>query len=332
MEKGSKILLTGATGFTGSYVLRKLVADGMQVRAIARESSNITPFEDLEVDWFRGDVFDADVIREATKNIDYIFHIAAAFREAKVADDYYRKVHVDSTKLLARAASEQPNFKRFIHTSTIGVHSHIANPPANEDYPFNPDDIYQRTKAEAELWIRKYSEEYDLPLVVVRPAGIFGPGDKRLLKLFKFAKKGKCLLLNKHDTLYHLIHVEDLADFHLLCATHPEALGDTFICGNKVNTSVREIVDCVQKYMKYKPVRYFSLPAAPLFILGDVCEFLFKPFGVEPPIYRRRVAFFTKDRSFDTSKMQKKLGFLPKRDNKTGIEETAEWYKNKGWL
>ena len=151
IPSGTKVLVTGATGFTGSVLVRKLVNAGLHVTAIARPSSNIEPLQDLNIHWIRGDVFDEETINKAVTDISYIFHVAAAYREAKISDETYYNVHVKSTQLIAKKAMELPNFKRFVHVSTVGVHSHIADPPADEEYRFKPDDVYQKTKAEAEL-------------------------------------------------------------------------------------------------------------------------------------------------------------------------------------
>ncbi|MDR9403718.1 MAG: NAD-dependent epimerase/dehydratase family protein, partial [Halothece sp. Uz-M2-17] len=151
---GSRALVTGATGFTGSLLVKKLVQQGVKVSAIARKTSNLKAFEDLPIHWLQGDVFDPDLIKEAVKDINYIFHMSTPFREAKSADVIYHNVHVLSTQQLAKAALQQPSFKRFIHVSTIGIHGHIENPPGDENSPFKPGDVYQETKLEGEIWIR----------------------------------------------------------------------------------------------------------------------------------------------------------------------------------
>lgn len=331
MAEASLVLVTGATGFTGKVLLRKLAEGGMKVRAIVRESSDLTPLSDLQVDWYRGDVFDQDVVGRASEGVEYIFHIAAAFREAKLRDSDYWNVHVQSTRLLAKSALESPVFKRLIHVSTVGVHSHIENPPADEEYPIRPGDIYQETKAEAELWLRKFAAEHELPYTVLRPAAIYGPADKRLLKVFRMATWRYFPILGSGKCLYHLIHVEDLTDIMIRAAVHPDALGEVFICGNPEPIILEEMGRIVadELGLNFKVLR---LPAWPFFVAGHICQFVCRPLGIEPPIYPRRVAFFTKDRSFDTTKLQERLGYQVRYKNEEGIRETARAYVAKGWL
>ena len=125
IPQGTSVLVTGATGFTGAKLTRRLVEDGLRVRAIARETSSIDELQDLDIEWLRGDVYDAALIEEAMQGVEYVFHLAACFRDPRAAPDEYRRVHVDSTELLARQAIRNPDFKRLIHTSTMGVHGHI---------------------------------------------------------------------------------------------------------------------------------------------------------------------------------------------------------------
>ena len=218
IPRGTRVLVTGATGFTGSVLTRKLVQAGLQVRAIARPSSCTDALKDLDVRWYRGDVFDPETVRQAGEGADYVFHVAAAYREAKSSDEIYEKVHITSTQLLARAALANKNFKRFIHVSTVGVHGHIDRPPADENYPFHPGDVYQKTKAAAERWLREFAAANPLPFTVIRPAAIYGPGDRRLLKVFKMAARGWLLVLGYGKCLYHLIYVEESDE-------HPDSSG-----------------------------------------------------------------------------------------------------------
>ena len=325
------VLVTGGTGVTGRHLVRKLCELGCRVRVFARPSSNRSVLAGQCVEWVEGNVFDERAVQTATKGVSYIFHLAGAYREAKVTDEHQRLVHVRSTQLLAQAGAQNPEFKRFVHVSTVGVLGHIARPPANETTAYNPGDSYQRTKAEGERWLMEFAATGRLPFVVVRPAAIHGPGDRRLLKVFRMAKLPIVPLVGFTKGLYHLIHVEDLVDFMILAAHHPKALGELFICGNPVSTTIREVIETVGAHLGRVP-RFVRVPAWPLVLAGAACERICRPLNIEPPLHRRRVAFFTKDRAFDTSKMRRLTGFECKYCNSTGLLATADWYRRHGWL
>ena len=175
------VLVTGATGFTGRALTRKLVAAGARLRIIARKTSDLGDLADQDIQVFRGEVYDEELIHEATRGVHYIFHVAAAFRETHPDEEGYRRVHLYSTQALARSVVDQPQFRRFLHVSTVGVYGHIEGGPASEDYRFSPGDPYQRTKLEGETWLAQFGNENGLPYSIIRPAPIFGPGDMRLL-------------------------------------------------------------------------------------------------------------------------------------------------------
>ncbi len=330
MGPGTIVLVTGATGFTGSVLTRKLVERGVTVRAIARGEPPAA-LRALPVQWFTGQVYDPEVVKAACEGVQFVFHVAAAYRAAGVADEVYELVHVTSTKLLVEAAARQPGFRRFVHVSTVGVHGHIDDPPADETYRFAPGDLYQNTKAEAERWLREHAPRFNLPCTVIRPAAIMGADDTRLLKVFKLATKPVFPMLGYGKCLYHLIHVEDLTDAMLVAAEHPAAVGEAFIVGNTEPIRLEDMGRIIARTLgcAFRPVR---IPAWPFFLAAGVCEAVCKPLGLEPPLHRRRVAFFTKDRAFNTAKLRDRLGFTPRYSNEAGIVETAKAYAAKGWL
>ena len=328
---GTRVLVTGATGFTGAVLTRKLALAGLRVQAIARSSSSTDALRDLDIRWFRGEVFDPETVRQACEDAEYVFHLAAAYREAKSSDEMYRKVHLESTQLLAHAAIAGKDFKRFVHVSTVGVHGHVERPPADESCAFDPGDVYQKTKADAELWLRHFAAEHKLPFTVIRPCAIYGPGDRRLLKLFRMAARGWMPVLGRGKCLYHLIHVEDLTNIILLSATHPAVLNEVIIAGDRDPVSLMQMSEIIANHFGRR-LRVVRLPAWPFFVLAAMCEAACRPLGVEPPLYRRRVAFYTKDRAFDTRKMREKLGYQYVYTNESGLRQTAQWYRDQGWI
>jgi nucleoside-diphosphate-sugar epimerase len=238
---------------------------------------------------------------------------------------------VESTQLLVDAARRNSNFKRFIHISTIGVHGHVEDPGADETYRFAPKDEYQRTKAIADKWLSETATDTGFPFTTIRPAAIYGPGDRRLLKLFKMARYKYFPLLGNGECHYHLIHVHDLVNSLILAATEPRAQGEIFIVGNERPIPVAEIVQIAARILgrKTKAVR---LPVWPFFLAADICEAICRPFKIEPPIYRRRVAFYTNDRKFNTAKLRNTLGYRPRFSNESGIAHTVNWYLDNRWL
>ncbi len=289
LAKGSRVLVTGATGYTGQVLVKKLLDTGATIRAIARNSSDLTPLADLDVEWIRGEVYDLDCIQEAMSGIQYVFHLAAAFREAKSSRQDYLNVHVRSTELLCEEAIKQPDFQRLVHVSTVGVHGHIAAPPGDENSHFAPGDSYQETKAEAETQLVAFAAEHTLPYSIIRPCVIYGPGEKRLLKLFRMATKPYFPILGKGKCWYHLVHVEDLVGAMMLAAVEEKALGQAFLAGADEAIKLEDMAKIIARTYNNR-LKILRLPITPFFILGDLCELLCKPFRIEPPINRSRLS------------------------------------------
>lgn len=329
--RGHLCLVTGATGFTGARLCRRLHALGARVRAVARATSNTALLQDVPIEWIRGEVYEAETIARAAPGVAYAFHLAAAYRTAAREDDYYVRVHVESTRRLAETLHAVEGFARFVHVSTIGVHGHIDRPPADETAPYDPGDIYQSTKADAEQWLRAYGAAHAFPYTIVRPSAIYGPGDRRLLKMFQMAARGVFLALGRRDTLYHLIHVDDLVEIICLAAVHPAALGEVFIAGNPAPQPMSRIVAIIGAALGRR-VRVVRLPVAPVWGLARACEAVCRPLRIEPPLYRRRVAFYTKDRAFDTRKLRERLGYACRHTDEEGLAATALWYRREGWI
>lgn len=328
---GITVLITGATGFTGVHLTRRLVASGAKVRAIARPTSDREALRDLPVAWFIGDVFDPALIEQAMRGVQYVFHIATLYRSPSADENQHRLVHVESTKLLAAEALKQPDFKRFVHVSTVGVHGHIEHPPADENAPFAPGDEYQRTKAEAERWLVDFAAKHKLDYTIIRPCAIYGPGDRRLLKLFRMARRRWCPILGNKPCLYHLIHVDDLADIMIRAAVHPAASGEAFIAGDPAPVPLDQLLGIMADAQGRK-TSIIRLPMAPFWAAAIACEALCKPLGINPPIYRRRLKFFTNDRAFDTRKLRERLEYACRHAPVDGLRETARWYQKQGWL
>jgi nucleoside-diphosphate-sugar epimerase len=166
---------------------------------------------------------------------------------------------------------------------------------------------------------------------VVRPVGVYGPGDTRFLKLFKFINNGKFRMIGNGKVLYHLTFVEDLVEGFVLAGESDKANNEIFTIGGEGYLTLNELVEKISKILD-KPVSKTSIPVWPVWIGAVLCEIICKPFGISPPLFRRRIDFFTKDRAFDISKAKTLLGYNPKIDLEEGLQKTAVWYRKNNLL
>lgn len=329
-----RVLVTGATGFTGGHLAQYLSTRGDEVRALVRPKSrarfDASPLRSSGVVASEGDLGDRASLQRAVEGIDVVYHIAATYREAGQPDSAYREINVQGTRHLLEAA-KAAGVRRLVHCSTGGVHGHIAAPPATEDAPFNPGDVYQDTKLEAEHLAREFGTSSGLDVVVARPIGIYGPGDTRFLRMFRGLARGRFPMIGSGRAYYHLTFIDDLVEGFRLCGTVPAAAGRTYILAGPRYTTLEELVALVAKELTVRPPR-MHLPVWPFWTAGVLCEMICVPLGIEPPIYRRRVDFYTKSRAFDTTRARTELGFVAKIDLGEGIRRAADWYRAEGLL
>jgi nucleoside-diphosphate-sugar epimerase len=325
-----KVLVTGSTGFTGKRLTEILLQKGYDVRVIIRDRSRFKIPENDKVEIVVGDLNNMSDVDNAVKDIQLIFHVAALYRTAGAEPQEYWDTHVKATENLLNSAHRN-GVKKFIHTSTVGIHGHIEDPPADENYRFKPGDIYQLTKLEGEKKAKEFHDKTGLPLVIIRPSAIYGPGDMRLLKLFKIASKKYSIILGSGEIFYHMVYVDDLANGFILAAESNISNGEAFIIGGDGYISLNNMIALISQILK-KESKIIHLPVRPFQILGSLCEKVCIPLGINPPIYRRRVDFFTKSRAFDISKAKKMLGYSPNVTLEEGLKRTAEWYRSEGLI
>ncbi len=325
-----RALVTGANGFTGSYMVKNLLGKGYTVRALVRKTSNLDLLKNLNVEYVYADLAKDEITKDIMQDVDVVYHVGAAFRTEGVPKSYFWDVNVEGTRKLLEAAKEA-DIKKFVHCSTVGVQGDIKNPPAKETHPYNPGDYYQESKLDGEKLALKFFKEKGLKGTVVRPVGIYGPGDTRFLKLFKFINNGKFRMIGSGNVLYHLTFVEDLVEGFRLAGESEKANNEIFTIGGNNYLTLSELVEKIAKVLD-KPVPKSSIPVWPVWIAGALCELVCKPLGISPPIYRRRIDFFIKDRAFDISKAKEILGYNPKIDLDEGLKRTAEWYKKNNLL
>ena len=325
-----RALVTGATGYTGGSLCRRLVREGWKVKGLVLPGLDASGLEKQGVQVVVGDLRKKETLTPAVDGVDVVYHIAAVYREENVPKQLFWDVNVDGTKNVLKVALEA-GVKRFVHCSTVGVQGEIKNPPASEEAPYNPGDYYQESKMEGELLALDFFRREGLPGVVFRPVGIYGPGDMRFLKLFRYIYSGKFRMFGSGEVLYHLTYIDDLIDGILLVGEVPGIEGEVFTLAGGEYTTLNVLVQAIADVLGVS-LSQRHYPVWPLWTAGFLCELLCRPFRIQPPVYRRRVDFFIKDRAFDIQKAKNRLGYKPKIDLKTGLRRTAEWYKKNDLL
>jgi nucleoside-diphosphate-sugar epimerase len=321
-------LVTGATGFTGSHLVRALVADGERVRVLVRSSARARESLPSEVELLEGDLAAPATAALAMRGVRTAYHLAAVYREARHDAAEYQRVNVEASRRLLDAAVAC-GVGRFVHCSTVGVLGHIATPPGDERTPYGPGDVYQESKCQGERLALSYRDR--LPLAVARPTAIYGPGDTRLLKMFRMVARRRFPLIGGGENYYHMVYVDDLVRGLRLLGTHPAAAGEIFVLGGERYLKLRELTALIAQAAGV-PAPRLRLPARPFQIAGSICERLCVPLGIEPPIHRRRIDFYTKSRAFTIEKARRLLGYRPEVDLEQGIRKTLDWYVAQGYI
>jgi dihydroflavonol-4-reductase len=328
-----RVLVTGATGFTGGALVRYLAGRGDRVRALIRNGSSEAVRQGLTaagIELVEGDLRDAASLDRACDGVEVVYNIAAIYRRAGLPVDEYRAVNARAVRTLFLAA-RHGGVRRVVHCSTVGVHGDVEHPPANEDAPLRPGDVYQETKLEGEQIARDGARETGVEAVIARPTGIYGRGDRRLLKLFRGVVRRRFVTLGRGQIFYHLTYIDDLVEGFRLCGEVPTAAGRTYILAGGEVTTLDVLIGLIAAEAGV-PKPSLHLPVWPFWTAGAICEAICTPFGIEPPIYRRRVDFFTKSRAFDISRARAQLGYRPQVTLREGIRRTLEWYRKAGWL
>lgn len=314
------VVVTGAAGFIGTHLTRALAERGLEVRAV--DLAPEPPVAGLHgVRYFREDIRDTDALRPLLQGADTVFHLASAHLQVTADDAHYRAVNVGAAERLVRASADA-GVRRFVHTGTVGIYGHVADPPAREDAPTAPGNIYERTKLEGDVAVRGAAAATGLDLIVIRPAWVYGPGCPRMAKLLRGLESGRFLYVGEGRNLRHPVYVDDAVDaFLLAAAAPPELAGRVYLVAGPRYMELRELVETCARVLGV-PTPRKRLPRFAVAGLGRVAELVWGLAGREPPISRRSLLFFENDNAFDISAARRDLGFDPRVELEEGVRRT----------
>src|SRR5688572_30682860 len=260
-----KVLVTGGTGFTGTALVRRLLAAGHEVVALDNKPGLASDaLRTMGAQVHIGSVTDPAAVAACMEGVEFVFHLAAAFRELNVPESLYDEVNVEGTRNVVDAA-HRAGVKKVIYCSTCGVHGNVERPPANEDAPIAPADYYQRTKYEGELVAREYAAK-GMQTVILRPAAIYGPGDpERFFMIFRRVARGSFPMFGSGKTFYHPLYIDNLVDAFMLSMEDGRGVGGTYLIADEEYYPIEEIVRQVGEALGV-PVKIRRFPITPLVV------------------------------------------------------------------
>ena len=317
------VLITGAGGFIGSHLVDSQLEQGHDVRALdlhldllMHQSAN------PHLEAIRGDITDEEQLKVFVAGVEVIYHLASAHLDVSLSDDHYRRVNVGGTLSLLEAA-RQAGVKRFVHCSSVGVIGDVENPPADETAACHPTNIYEQTKLEGEIAALEYSHRTGFPVVVARPAWVYGPRCPRTAKLMRTISKGRFPFFGEGNNMRHPVYISDAVKGLELCASAEGANGEVFIIAGEKGVPVYELVEVISPELGVNPPK-LPLPITLGLLGGYSLEVVFKLIGKAPPFSRRSVDFFLKHNAYDISKAKRNIGYSPRIDLRAGIRKTIQ--------
>ena len=325
------ILVTGATGFLGSALVTELIKRKQEVRILVRDEKKARDQFGTSVKIIQGDITDVEKVREAIYSSTIVYHFAGRLYHPSVPDKLYHQTHVEGTRILL-AACEGQKLQRFVHCSTTGVLGETGPTPAAEDAPFAPTNPYERTKLEGEILALQAHRTRSIPVTVVRPGLVYGPGDLHLLNFFTTIKKGPFPpLIAGGKALIHPVYIDDMTEATLLCADLPEAIGHSYNIAGEHPVSFRELAAAIAHSMG-KQLPPGSIPLWLANLASDIFVRLPAFKDENAPLTRSRVKFLTNSRVYSIERAKNELGYSPRVGLEEGMKLTAAWYQKHGYL
>lgn len=329
----TRILITGASGFIGCQLAQQATRHGLQVTAVTAVNNDIERarcrrLAEAGVRVVVASLEDRPALEPLLSGQQAVIHLAAAQHEAGASEAHFRRVNVEGTRTMLELAV-RAGVVRFVYGSTIGVYGSQPNTRLDETSPLVPDNPYGRTKAEAEGVAHEFAA--DIGICIVRISETYGPGDMRLLKLFRAVQSGRYVTLGDGRNLHQLIYVDDVAAGLLAAKQEASAAGATvLLAGTEVVSTDQMIATIGVAVGNPRPVHH--APLWPFSFAASLCERLMPPLGLRPLLHQRRLDFFRKSFQFSSAASQRLLGFRADTNFATGARLTAEWYRSQGML
>jgi nucleoside-diphosphate-sugar epimerase len=327
-----KVLVTGASGFLGSHVAEQLSKSGHAVRALVRKSSKVDFLKGLDgVELAYGAVEDAAAVTEAVKGVDAIVH-SAGLVKARSPEEFHA-TNVEGTRNLLEAATKNAKgLKRFVFVSSLAAvgPSHDGT-PVDGTQQTSPVTHYGRSKAEAERLVLAAKDQ--LPVVVLRPAAIYGPRDQEIFAFFQAVHRGVLPTVGKGDSTMSMIYGADAAEACIKAIDADVPSGSTYFLDDGEPHNFRAMIEQVEEALGKKAMLRLNLPMPVIYLAAVSSELYGKLSNKAVMLTRDKVNEIRQPHWVCSSeKTRRDLGWEPKTDLREGTRVTARWYRDNGWL
>ena len=321
-------VVTGANGFVGSNLARRLLRDGWGVAGIVRKTSDLSFLDGLDFHLTDVGLEDPEAVARAFDGADVVFHCASRASDWGTMEAF-KKSNIDATGNVMRAASAA-GVRRVVYVGSVAVYGFRGNADTDESAPKRPALLpYCITKLEAEWQVEEIARDEKLEYVIIRPGIVFGPYDRvTTINLYRFLLAGKFAYLNGGRALTCPTYVENLVDALVLAAEREEAACEDFIITDGLRITWREYITRMCEALG-APVPKLSLPAGPVYAAAAVAEGVYKLFGAKnpPTITRFRISQLRNDFHFSIEKARRLLGFEPNVNLDEALRRTVAWYR-----
>jgi nucleoside-diphosphate-sugar epimerase len=327
-------LVTGGTGFIGSHLVDILVSKGEDVRLLVRKTSKIDKFKNPGVDFVYGDITDKDTLKGIAKDVDIVYHLAAMGHVSAISDVAYQNfiaVNVNGTKNLADECSNHP-ISKFIHFSSTAAMGLIEKPIVDESTPCRPSTPYQKSKYDSEKMILNYWRTRNLPVVIIRPSMVYGPGGEssEFLKICRIINKGIFPQIGKGKNLTPIVYVDDVVRAAIMAAERGIP-GETYLITSENSYKLRVIAKLVADQLGVKRVNH-RMPVSIAMSGAFIIELFARIFNFTPIVTPQSIKSAITDRVFSIDKAKRELGYKPEVSLEDGIKRTIDWYVKEGIL
>ena len=323
------VLITGANGFVGSRLCALLIEKGYQVIAQVRKTSDLSLLKDLKVEYRYGDVTQSETLPQLIRGVDYVIHNAGVIK-ARRRETYFAVNEQGTRDLLEAVVAHNPGVKRVVYVSSVAA----AGPskpgqPVKETDPPRPITTYGESKLAGERVTLSYADR--LPVTVVRPPGVYGPGDRGIYSMFKAVWLHFRPLIGDSRRKLQIVHVDDLCEGIACALKAPVKSGGVYFIAEKDAYEYGELIDLLVAASRRWAIPLF-LPS-PLFrAIAAIFEFAFKAVGATPLLTREKTRELNASWEMDISRARTELGFESKIRFSDGARDTYEWYVRNGWL